>query len=379
MGSGQTTSLDGRIFQRIADHPAKSISFAQFMELALYEAELGYYSDAARKVGRQGGDFYTSVSVGDTFGRLLAMAAAQCWRDLGRPDKFSLIEQGAHDGQLALDILGGVDELDRDFVNAASYTVIEPRQAQREFLARRFSESGCVVEIVAEAPKTQAAGIFVCNELVDALPVHRVRWTGGQWCEMRVAAGQADEFEWLEAPIENSAPLASEVAKIDVSEFTDGYTTEINLAARSWMASVSELFAPGQGRWWVIDYGHSAEEFFAPQRREGTLRCYRQQRATDDPFVGVGETDITAHVDFSRLAQWADECGLRATAAAAQATVDQHDFLTRVAVDWLKQVERGTLDGTPMSASDQARVRQFQTLTHPGMMGRVFKVLELIN
>ncbi len=377
MSSGQTTSLDGRIFQQIADHPAKSISFALFMELALYEPELGYYSDPARKVGRKGGDFYTSVSVGDTFGRLLAMAAAQCWRDLDRPESFSLIEQGAHDGQLALDILGGVDELDRDFATAVRYTVIEPRQAQRELLARRFSETAREVEIVAEASKTQAAGIFVCNELVDALPVHRVRWSGEQWCELRVAVGEGGDFEWVEAPIGNNMPLADEVARIDVGDFADGYTTEINLAAQSWMAGVSELFTQGQGRWWIIDYGHSDEEFFAAHRREGTLRCYREHRATDDPFAGVGETDITAHVNFSRLAEWAGECGLGAT--AAQGTVDQHDFLTRVAVDWLKALERGTADGTPMSATDQARVRQFQTLTHPGMMGRVFKFLELVN
>ena len=347
------------------------------MELALYEPELGYYSDPARKVGRKGGDFYTSVSVGDTFGHLLAMAAQQCWRDLARPGKFALIEQGAHDGQLALDILGGADGLDHDFAEALTYTVIEPRQAQREFLARRFAEAGREVEIIAEAGKTRAAGIFVCNELVDALPVHRVRWTGGEWCEMRVTAGDDGEFEWLEAPIEKAVPLAAEVARIDVSDFADGYTTEINLAAQSWLAGVSGLFATGQGRWWIIDYGHSGEEFFAPHRREGTLRCYREHRATDDPFAGPGETDITAPVDFSRLADWAGECGLRTM--VEQGTVDQHDFLTRIAVDWLKELERGTVDGTPMSASDQARVRQFQTLTHPGMMGRVFKVLELIN
>jgi len=377
MSSGQTTSLDERIFQRIADHPAKSISFAQFMELALYEPELGYYSDPTRRVGRKGGDFYTSVSVGDTFGRLLATAALRSWQDLGRPDKFSLVEQGAHDGQLALDILGGVESLGGDFADAVGYTIIEPRRPQREFLARRFSGVGREIEIVSEPPKTQAAGIFICNELVDALPVHRVRWCGEGWREMRVGTGDDGNFEWRRAPVEAASALAAEVARIDVSDFSDGYTTEINLTARSWLAGVSELFAPGQGRWWIIDYGYSGEEFFAAHRREGTLRCYREHGATDDPFAGVGETDITAHVDFSRLAEWAGECGLRTV--AGQTTVDQHDFLTRIAVDWLKELERGMVDGTPMSASDQARVRQFQTLTHPGMMGRVFKFLELVN
>jgi len=376
---GQTTSLDERIFQQVVEHPAKSVSFARFMELALYEPELGYYSNPKRKVGRKGGDFYTSASVGDTFGRLLAAAAVKCWHTLGRPEVFLLIEQGAHDGQLALDILGGVDELDRAFVDAVRYTVIEPRRRQREFLANRFSEAGREVEIIPEAAETGAAGIFVCNELVDALPVHRVRWTGKQWCEMRVTVDADGKFEWIEAAIEEGGALAGEVARIDVSDFVGGYTTEINLAARSWMAGVSELFAPEHGRWWIIDYGHPGEEYFAPHRREGTLRCYREHRAADDPFADVGETDITAHVNFSRLVEWAGDHGLRATAAAAHGTVDQHDFLTRMAVDWLKEIERRTADGTPMPASDQARVRQFQTLTHPGMMGRVFKVLELVN
>lgn len=379
MNPGKTTPLNERIFQQMAGQPSKTISFAEFMRLALYEPDLGYYSDPARRVGRVGGDFYTSVSVGDTFGRLLAVAATSVWREMQSPAAFAIVEQGAHDGQLALDFLGAVADADgdADFANALSYTIIEPREAQRELLRRRFAEAGREVELLAGAPQAgDGAGLFLCNELIDALPVHRVRWSDGEWCELRVGVGTAGDFAWGEALIEEASALAEEVARIDVSDFSDGYTTEINLAARDWMASVAGLFAPGCGRWWIIDYGYSGGDFFAPQRRDGTLRCYRGHRADDDPFVEVGTTDITAHVDFTRLSEWATDCGLRAPRGGP---VDQHDFLTRAAVDWLKRLEQGTADGTPLSSTDQARVRQFQTLTHPGMMGRVFKVLELVN
>ena len=349
------------------------------MDLALYDSEGGYYADPARKVGREGGDFYTSVSVGDTFGRLLAAAAAQVWRDLGKPEKFFVVEQGAHDGQLAQDFLRGAREEDgENFFPALCYFVIEPNARRRELLVERLQTHG--VQIVAAAEdlpaRGEASGLFLCNELIDALPVDRVRWRNGRWWEMRVTTSEGPGFEWSEREIAHDTLLAGEVARIDADErgLPDGWCTEINLAMRDWIREVADVFAPGRGRWWIFDYGWEEEDYYAPQRRDGTLRCYREHRATDDPFDAVGETDITAHVNFSRLREWAIEAGLETT---TEKVVDQHDFLTHAAVDWLKEIERTTAEGVPMSAADQARVRQFQTLTHPGTMGRVFKVLDL--
>lgn len=383
MLSRGNTSLTERIFQRISNQPDGSISFGEFIDLALYDPQDGYYADPARKVGREGGDFYTSVSVGDTFGRLLAAAAARVWRDLGEPEIFAIVEQGAHDGQLARDFLRGAQAEDAEkFFPVLRYSVIEPNAARRESLAGRLAADN--VEVVASAEdlpgRGEVSGLFLCNELIDALPVDRVRWRDGRWWEMRVAASgpsaEDPRFEWTEREIAADSPLAAEVARIgaEARGLPDGWCTEINLAMRDWIGEVAGLFAPGRGRWWIFDYGWEEDDYYAAHRHEGTLRCYREHRASDDPFEAVGETDITAHVNFSRLRDWAREAGLEPTTAIV---VDQHDFLTHAAVDWLKGIERSTADGTPMSAADQARVRQFQTLTHPGMMGRVFKVLDL--
>lgn len=380
MLSPGNTSLTERIFQQILNRPCGSISFAEFMELALYDSADGYYADPARKVGRADGDFYTSVSVGETFGRLLAAAAAQVWRALGEPAEFLIVEQGAHDGQLALDFLRGArQEKAAGFFPALRYLVIEPNSARRDLLSHRLQEESA--EIVASASDFKgcgkASGLFFCNELIDALPVHRVRWRNAQWWEMRVATSStAAGFTWREQEIDLESALGLEVSRINPQErhLPDAWCTEINLAMRDWIREVAGLFAPGHGRWWVFDYGWEENDYYAPHRHEGTLRCYREHRATDDPFAAVGKTDITAHVNFSRLRDWAHEAGLK---AAADTVVDQHDFLTHAAVGWLQEIERSTMDGAPLSESDQARVRQFQTLTHPGMMGRVFKVLEL--
>lgn len=401
--TAEATTLNGRIFQRISRQPERSISFAEFMELALYDSEGGYYADPRRAVGRVGGDFYTSVSVGDTFGLLLAEAAAEEWRKMDRPKEFFLVEQGAHDGQLAIDILHGTSQMPDDgkggilFAQALRYRIVEPNPRRRELLRGRLSEAhpdqaiGVAESVALLDCYGAGSGIFLCNELVDAFPVHLVRWSGGpddgqgKWCERCVAATVgAGEFCWTDRPIRAGSPLAAELVRIDTSEFPDGYTTEINLRMRDWLREVAGLFAQGRGKgrgqWWIFDYGHREAEYFAPERRVGTLRCYRDHRATNDPLVGVGSTDITAHVDFTRLMQWAEHAGLSATSTDddhSRGLFDQHDFLTRAAIDWLRRIERTTLGGTPMSPIDQARVRQFQTLTHPGMMGRVFKVLVL--
>jgi SAM-dependent MidA family methyltransferase len=382
MLASENTSLVERIYQQISGHRSASISFAEFMELALYDPTGGYYADPERRVGRQGGDFYTSVSVGDTFGRLLAAAAAKRWRQLGGPKQWIIVEQGAHDGQLAQDFLAGAQEEDGDaFFPCLRYVIIEPNATRRQLLTERLEMQNVVIVASAnDVPdRGSAPGIFLCNELLDAFPVYRVCWREGRWWEMRVAASssQPTKLEWLERQIEDSA-LAAEATRINAQkrDLPDGWCTEINLAMHDWIREVAGLFAPGKGSWWIFDYGWEEDDYYAPTRRQGTLRCYRKHRADEDPFVAIGDTDITAHVNFSRLRDWAQQAGLK---ASQKQVIDQHDFLTHAAVDWLKEIERNTADGEPLSAKNQARVRQFQTLTHPGMMGRVFKILELLG
>jgi SAM-dependent MidA family methyltransferase len=309
--------------------------------------------------------------VGECFGLLLGYAIESEWEKAGRPADWLIVEQGTHDGQLALDILGGLRQRECPVLGNMSYVVIEPHPGRRDLLKKRLGGMGRV-RIVPSADKiVGTCGIFLCNELIDAFPVHLVRWDGGRWQELWVKRAETKSGLGLVGREIDDPALLAEMSRLDSECFPAGYTTEINLVMRVWLQSVCGLFAKGRGNWWVIDYGHRDEDYYSPARREGTLRCYRDHRASTDFFEGLGETDITAHVNFSRLADFAKQAGL-----TSDPLQDQHDFLTRAATPWLLAMEEA---GTTQEANARKLLRQFQTLTHPGMMGRAFKILVMGN
>lgn len=357
------TAARHSIFHAIRENPMQSIGFAEYMGLCLYHPRHGYYADpASRRIGRAG-DFFTSVSVGDTFGRLLGHAVES---RLEPP--FRLVEQGAHDGRLALDIVRGLAE--RHPVAAIDYTIFEPDPDRRRSLEIHLAPETASLPIrVADTwPAAPApAGLFLCNELLDALPCGRVRWENGVWRERRVALDRQETLTWISAPIGAFAP---EVAAIDTSQLPDGYTTEVFPIYDAWIATARRWFGE-RGIWWIIDYGHEEEDFYAPGRIDGTLRAYREHRQIDDPFSDPGHTDLTADVNFSRLDRAAAAVGLR-----RNAFTDQHHFLILAAAPWLRSIEAG---GAPALEKNRSRLRQFQTLTHPGLMGRAFKVAEYVS
>ena len=351
------TQLSEIIFQRIEKKGA--ISFCEFMDLALYQPRHGYYADPfQRQLGRKG-DFFTSVSVGDTFGRLLSHQIQKVWKkDFDAADDFVVVEQGAHNGQLARDILTHLDE-------KIEYRIIEPNEKIRTQQGMMADQTGLGHRLnpVASVGDAQAKhGIFLCNELLDAFPVHLLVFQNSQWKERCVAAADG-KFFWQDEPLPDElAPFTDEIGTVP-----DGYITEVCPAMRAWLCDCSELFSE-QGRWWIIDYGHESPDYFSPLRKEGTLRCFHQHQAHDDPFSNIGETDITAHVNLTHLIQWAGEAGLR-----LEQLTDQHHFLTHAAKPWLLEVEKNAGD---MDEETAQQIRQFQTLTHPSMMGQKFKVLE---
>ena len=284
------------------------------------------------------------------------------------------MEQGAHDGQLALDILDGLSQRKSPLMKHLSYVIIEPHKGRREVLSKNLVENDLVkvVPCCSELQKSQKndlAGIFLCNELLDAFAVHLVRWENGKWQELWVKRVDTESgFDYVVREI-TDPDLIKETAQIDTKGFPEVYTTEINLAIRPWLQSVSKLFGKGKGQWWVIDYGHLEQDYYSPTRRAGTLRCFRKHRASDNAFDGIGETDITAHVNFSRLGDEAQKIGL-----TVETLQDQHNFLTHAARTWFLSMETS---GTTQNPANKKLLRQFQTLTHPGMMGRAFKVLKL--
>lgn len=342
--------------------------FSVWMDLALYHPRHGYYASAAegggfRRLGR-GGDFYTSVSVGDTFGWLLARRLVAEWETVfDRPESFVVVEQGGHDGRLALDVVAALREIGAPFLGTFEYRLVEPREGLRDRLAGMLPQGGPVRVLPSLAEARAPVGVFLCNELLDAFPVDLLVFTGGEWRERRVAwdaaaAGPA----WTDGPLSDfQARFVAELGE----GFPEGYVTEVCPAVDDWMKEAAGLF--GRGVWWIVDYGYERPDYYAPERRNGTLRCYRGHRAGEDPFEAPGDQDLTAHVDFTRVEEAAARAGLR-----KRRFTDQHHFLVEAARSWLL-----SLEGRPPDAVAAKRIRQFQTLAHPALMGRSFRVMEL--
>lgn len=334
-----------RISAKIGTSPAGALPFPEFMRLALYDPDFGYYAAGSnQRVGR-GGDFYTSVSVGGLFGQLLGQHFLSEQPGLGQ-----IVEQGAHDGQLADDILSHLP-------GAIDYVIVEPFPALRTLQRTKLGDRARWVDSIEEI-EGGITGRFLCNELLDALPVHRLRLDAGRWHEIHLNA----KFEELLLP-PSSTELESEIGIVlEPRDLPDGYTTELHLEANAWARDLVGRMQPG-ARATVIDYGHVADDYYAPHRNDGTLRGYRDHKQVTRYLEHIGETDLTTSVNFTRIAEIAN----------APAAIDQHHYLIGAARPWLAEIES---TGRAPDAATQKLLRQFQTLIHPAMMGRSFKVLE---
>jgi SAM-dependent MidA family methyltransferase len=330
--------------------------FDRYMGLALHHPQHGYYVGGGR-IGREG-DFFTSVSVGPLFGRLLARQAAQMWRLLGCPYPFWIVEQGAHDGQLAVDILKASRADAPDFFRSVRYEIIEPSLAARKAQEQRVAGADLAVAWGERFGNDEKpAGLFLSNELVDSFPVRLVRRHLNVWQERHVGLAKDETFLWNDLPVMDPE-LVRAVEELPCIE---GYATEINLAARSWMAKVAKCFRRGYVL--TIDYGFPASVYYAPFRINGTLTTYRNHRRGDDVLLAPGECDLTAHVDFTALARAGGNEGL-----TALALLDQQHFLMGVAHD--------ELSGAKTYADGIAgHLHAWNTLTHPGHLGSRFQVL----
>lgn len=329
------------------------------MERALYEPGLGYYATETIRTGKSG-DFITNVTVGSCFGTLLASRIAEYWRELGGPDSFLLVEQGANDGQLMQDILEWLSEHRPECRKAAQIHFIEPLKNARQNQAARCPEATWHADLPGELG---SHGVFFCNELLDAFPVQRFRNTQDGWVELCVTlADDGESFCWLERPAGRDA------LKVLASAFPhapdEGFTTEITPGLQRWMTAASRLFA--RGLWLITDYGLDAAEYYHSSRAQGTLRGYRRhQLLAEDLLSHPGEIDLTCHVNWTSLLELAPSLGLEVVDFK-----DQMRFLTNQAVPMLKSI-------TNPDPRELRWLRQFQTLTHPGQLGAKFQTLQL--
>lgn len=347
------------------------ISFARYMELALYAPGLGYYAAGARKLGTAG-DFITAPEMTPLFAQCLARQVAQ----LELPN---VLELGAGSGALAAELLL---ELERLGCLPASYFILEVsadlRERQRERLASLPRALAQRVHWLDALPD-DFVGVMVANEVLDATPVHRVRVTEHGVEELGVAIARAGQGSFsLQAYASTHrtpsppAPLPQAGEGSDaLTEATTNlnlpapYETEINLSARALVTSLAQTLT--RGAMLLIDYGFPARELYHPQRSSGTLMCHYRHHAHDDPFALVGLQDITAHVDFSAVAQAAQAGGAQLLGYANHA-----QFLINCGITGLlSQVPaRDTARYAPLAAAAQK-------LLSPAEMGELFKVIAL--
>ena len=344
------------------------LPFHRFMELALYAPELGYYVQSAGRVGVDG-DFYTSVRVGALLGELIGRYFSEAAAKSDEPSV--LVEAGAHDGQLALDILTYLDGWQPEI--RPMLWLVEPSANRRRWQEHTLARFGGQIRWVDNLDQLLLAfpnglsGLVYANELLDAFPVHRLRWereTKG-WLAMGVAATSTG-FHWktllpeaVGIQPEELPPVPPALAEV----LPDGFTTEICPLATQWWRQAARCLK--QGRLLTFDYGLDDEEFFAPQRYEGTLRAYSRHRVTGQILENIGEQDLTAHVHFTKLKMAGEDVGL-----TTEFYGGQRQWLTKRMEETLHDPNRRFPDW------NSARVRQFQTLTHPEHLGRGFRVLE---
>lgn len=369
------------------------------MELALYCPVYGYYEKEADIIGRRG-DYFTSVSVGELFGQLLACQFSQ-WANAAPAEtrgRLELVEAGAHRGDLARDILAWFQAFCPDLFGRLQYWIVEPSDVRRSLQERALSSFDPLVRWAASLERLPAEEpqyrILFSNELLDAFPVYRLGWDAHQhaWFEWGVACGEAG-FEWVRMPLSTtpaSKPRQGQMALASESALEllqtqlnglgtsagegpgsgsqrllevlpDGFTMEISpMAAQWWREAAAGLVS---GKLLTIDYGHTFDQLLTPERCCGTLRAYRGHQAISDVLAAPGLQDITADVNFTLL----QEAGLRA-GLQAEFFGSQANFLTRVAAGiWDKNYVFGEWTGDC--------TRQFQTLTHPDHLGNRFNVL----
>lgn len=338
------------------------ITFARYMDLALYAPGLGYYSAGSHKLG-EAGDFVTAPELSPLFSRCVARQCGQVLAHLGGGD---ILEVGAGSGVMAVDVLAELETLD---CLPACYFILEVsadlRQRQQQTVAANVPHLAARVHWIDTLPAAGFQGVVLANELLDAMPVHVFSVAEKANYERYVACGDG-RFIWSDGPLSDARLAERIVALADArGEFAPGYISEINLAAEDWLRSIAALLTRGMVL--LIDYGFPRREYYHVQRSGGTLMCHYRHRAHPDPLVLPGLQDITAHVDFTALAEVASEAQLTVAGFTAQAY-----FL----------LSSGLNEMTAASDPNDVRqhvllMQQVKKLTLPSEMGELFKVMAL--
>ena len=332
----------------------RALSFAEFMEIALYEPGLGYYCQGKSNIGKEG-DFYTSPHVNKAFGSTIAKFLAKSY-ELLNTERFTIIELGAGKGFLALDILNYFKNEIPELYDKTNYILIDQNLNEgneAKALLNQHSDKVSCFSSLQQLEDRRIEGVVISNEFFDALPFHRLKILEGELQEIYVTFQNGEFIETSAKPSSNKLIEYYEALKI---EMVEGQEFEIHLKSESVLNSIEKILAKGIVL--TVDYGYLTDELFNSSRMRGTYKCLYEHQINEDPYTNIGNQDITAHVDFSNLILIGEQRGFNKINYTTQG-----QFL----VDWgiLNLIEKS-------SESDTRAIKQ---LFLPELMGEKFKVL----
>ena len=339
------------------------LPFDQFMDLALYAPGAGYYVNGSHKLGVQG-DFVTAPEISSLFSQCLANQVAQVLASLSQSE---ILEFGAGSGRMAADVLMQLQRLDG---LPERYLILEVspdlRLRQQEVLQHRVPDLVGRVEWIETLPAVGWQGVVLANEVLDAMPVHRFRWTGEDWQEAYVTYASEVNFAECWDAVQSPGLLSALRALGErIGVLPTGYQSEVNLRMHPWLAAIAGFMQ--RGAVLLIDYGYTEREYYHPERTEGTLICHFQHQAYTNPYERVGLQDITANVDFSALAH----AGLDVGFSLAGYTPQAHFLLDN---GW-----DGLFQGIDDSMQGLQKRSEAKRLLLPTEMGERFKVMAFVR
>lgn len=346
------------------------MSFARFMELALYDVDYGYYmtqavdaeSSCSDRIG-WGGDFLTAPELSSILAKTLVRQVLEIDSRLGHPDPFTFLEVGGGNGIFAVDFLQECQKTAADFFHRLSYHIVERSPTLQARQQSRLKDTfGNWAEThltwkssLEELASDSVSGVIFSNELVDALPVHRVRWQNDRLFEVFVTYEGGQFVECL-GPC--SSPALVEYLNAYNLSMHEGQSSELHIAAEAWMHHVARILQ--RGIVITIDYGHTSRDYYRADRKNGTLLCYYRHKISTNPYIRVGEQDMTAHVNFSVLGRSGTAKGLNLVGLTALG-------------HWLMGL--GVEELVKEQDQESAEVRAVAQLLRPDGMGKTFKVL----
>jgi len=332
------------------------ISFDRYMEHALYDPELGYYTGTLRKFGEKG-DFITASDISSFFAKTLCIQFKEIFQSVAR----SIIEIGAGSGEFALQVIQSLrsdnEDINHYFILEISHSL---RRQQYELLINHLpSQLFSKIQWIEEIPK-EYEGIIFCNEFFDALPVDLIKKESGKYYQKGVGV-ENDFFVWKDKPIEDISSYDQAIFE----DLPDNYLIEHPLHIKNWLNKMTQSLSKGIVL--IIDYGFNQTEYFHEQRSQGTLMCHFKHYAHDNPLIQIGIQDITTHINFSYVAREASKLGLNITGYISQA-----NFLINCGI--LNLLETVNLEDRALYIKS---VSEVQKLLSPSEMGDLFKVMTL--